>query len=216
MNVGFPTLASGDALSIKASRFLHFLHLHYLAKTGGLRATREGGVENGLHVDDISNALRTMLMNLKTLDWDNFTVDTLGIPAKMLQKVISNSEIIGNFLQDGQSQGSLYWDVLVINMQQWWVNLVEKVRLKAHMEREKELVNYALEGSIAIVGAVVQWLRDSLGIINSVSEIEELASKVTSTGGIYDKSHIARAVLGSMCFQVKGVLDFMHKDGGKK
>lgn len=100
--------------------------------------------------------------------------------------------------------------------------------------------NYALEGSVAIAGAAVQWLRDGLGLISSASEIEELASQVESTGGIYfvpafsglfapwwrddargvivgmtritNKAHIARAVLESMCFQVKEVLDSMHKD----
>ncbi|KOM27275.1 hypothetical protein LR48_Vigan406s008500 [Vigna angularis] len=100
--------------------------------------------------------------------------------------------------------------------------------------------NYALEGSVAIAGAAVQWLRDGLGLISSASEIEELASQVDSTGGIYfvpafsglfapwwrddargvivgmtritNKAHIARAVLESMCFQVKDVLDSMHKD----
>ncbi|KAJ9692745.1 hypothetical protein PVL29_011706 [Vitis rotundifolia] len=104
--------------------------------------------------------------------------------------------------------------------------------------------NYALEGSIAIAGAAVQWLRDSLGIISTASEIEELAAKVDSSGGVYfvpafnglfapwwrddargvcigitrftNKSHIARAVLESMCFQVKDVLDSMHKDAGEK
>ncbi|KAL3511918.1 hypothetical protein ACH5RR_024635 [Cinchona calisaya] len=108
----------------------------------------------------------------------------------------------------------------------------------------KAPTNYALEGSIAIAGAAVQWLGDSLGIISSASEIEELASKVDSTGGVYfvpafnglfapwwrddargvcigitrftNKSHIARAVLESMCFQVKDVLDSMQKDSGEK
>ncbi|KAE8714678.1 Glycerol kinase [Hibiscus syriacus] len=104
--------------------------------------------------------------------------------------------------------------------------------------------NYALEGSIAIAGAAVQWLRDNLGIISTASEIETLASEVDSTGGVYfvpafnglfapwwrddargvcigitrftSKAHIARAVLESMCFQVKDVLDSMHKDAGEK
>jgi len=107
----------------------------------------------------------------------------------------------------------------------------------------KAPTNYALEGSIAIAGAAVQWLRDSLGIISSASEIEELALKVESCGGVYfvpafnglfapwwrddargvcigitrftSKAHIARAVLESMCFQVKDVLDSMHKDAGE-
>jgi glycerol kinase len=107
----------------------------------------------------------------------------------------------------------------------------------------KAPTNYAMEGSIAIAGAAVQWLRDSLGIISSASEIEELALKVESCGGVYfvpafnglfapwwrddargvcigitrftSRAHIARAVLESMCFQVKDVLDSMHKDAGE-
>ncbi|GMQ08991.1 hypothetical protein CsSME_00052499 [Camellia sinensis var. sinensis] len=103
--------------------------------------------------------------------------------------------------------------------------------------------NYAIEGSIAIAGAAVQWLRDGLGLIKTASEIEDLAMQVDSTGGIYfvpafnglfapwwrddargvcigitrftNKFHIARAVLESMCFQVKDVLDSMHKDAGE-
>ncbi|KAL5176540.1 Glycerol kinase [Glycine soja] len=86
--------------------------------------------------------------------------------------------------------------------------------------------NYALEGSVAIAGAAVQWLRDSLGIISSASEIEEMALQVESTVGdargvcigitrFTSKAHIARAVLESMCFQVKDVLDSMHKDSGE-
>ncbi|THG15483.1 hypothetical protein TEA_020716 [Camellia sinensis var. sinensis] len=104
--------------------------------------------------------------------------------------------------------------------------------------------NYAIEGSIAIAGAAVQWLRDGLGLIGTASEIEDLAMQVESTGGVYfvpafnglfapwwrddargvcigitrftNKFHIARAVLESMCFQVKDVLDSMHKDAGEK
>ncbi|KAF3633480.1 Glycerol kinase [Capsicum annuum] len=231
-----------------------------------------GGVKNGLHVTDLSNASRTMLMNLKTLDWDKSTLDTLGIPAKMLPKIISNSEIIGNIAKGwpitgipisgclgdqhaamvgqacrkGEAKSTYGTGAFIL------LNTGEEVIKSDHgllstvafKLGPKAPVNYALEGSIAIAGAAVQWLRDSLGIISSASEIEELASKVTSTGGVYfvpafnglfapwwrddargvcigitrftNKSHIARAVLESMCFQVKDVLDSMHKDAGKK
>ncbi|PHU24200.1 Glycerol kinase [Capsicum chinense] len=231
-----------------------------------------GGVKNGLHVTDLSNASRTMLMNLKTLDWDKSTLDTLGIPAKMLPKIISNSEIIGNIAKGwpitgipisgclgdqhaamvgqacrkGEAKSTYGTGAFIL------LNTGEEVIKSDHgllstvafKLGPKAPVNYALEGSIAIAGAAVQWLRDSLGIISSASEIEELASKVTSTGGVYfvpafnglfapwwrddargvcigitrftNKSHIARAVLESMCFQVKDVLDSMHRDAGKK
>lgn len=231
-----------------------------------------GGVEKGLHVTDISNASRTMLMNLKTLDWDKSTLDTLGISAKMLPKIISNSEIIGNIAKGwpitgipisgclgdqhaamvgqscrkGEAKSTYGTGAFIL------LNTGEEVvksnhgllSTVAYKLGPKAPVNYALEGSIAIAGAAVQWLRDSLGIISSASEIEELASKVSSTGGVYfvpafnglfapwwrddargvcigitrftNKSHIARAVLESMCFQVKDVLDSMHKDAGTK
>ncbi|KAL3343357.1 hypothetical protein AABB24_027075, partial [Solanum stoloniferum] len=231
-----------------------------------------GGVENGLHVTDISNASRTMLMNLKTLEWDKSTLDTLGISAKMLPKIISNSEIIGNIAKGwpitgipisgclgdqhaamvgqscrkGEAKSTYGTGAFIL------LNTGEEViksnhgllSTVAYKLGPKAPVNYALEGSIAIAGAAVQWLRDSLGIISSASEIEELASKVSSTGGVYfvpafnglfapwwrddargicigitrftNKSHIARAVLESMCFQVKDVLDSMHKDAEAK
>ncbi|KAL1564029.1 glycerol kinase [Salvia divinorum] len=150
-----------------------------------------GGKQGGLHITDVSNASRTMLMNLKTLEWDETILKTLGIP-------------IAGCLGDQHAA------------------MVGQACRKAQ-------TNYALEGSIAIAGAAVQWLRDSLGIIKSAGEIEELAMQVDSSGGVYfvpafnglfvpwwRDDHIARAVLESMCFQVKDVLDSMHKDAGEK
>ena len=232
-----------------------------------------GGLNGGVHVTDVSNASRTMLMNLKTLDWDKPTLDTLGISAEILPKIVSNAEIIGTVAKGWPISGlpisgclgdqhaamlgqacrkgeakSTYGTGAVILL-----NTGEEVigeskhglltTLAFKLGREAP-TNYALEGSIAIAGAAVQWLRDSLGIISSASEIEELAAKVDSSGGVYfvpafnglfapwwrddargvcigitrftNKSHIARAVLESMCFQVKDVLDSMHKDAGEK
>ncbi|XP_027123136.1 glycerol kinase [Coffea arabica] len=229
-----------------------------------------GGVGNGLHVTDISNASRTMLMNLKTLDWDKPTLDALGIPSGILPKIISNSEIIGNITEGWPITGipiagclgdqhaamlgqacrkgeakSTYGTGAFILLNTGEETIKSNHGLLSTLAYKlgpKAPTNYALEGSIAIAGAAVQWLRDSLGIISSASEIEELASKVDSTGGVYfvpafnglfapwwrddargvcigitrftNKSHIARAVLESMCFQVKDVLDSMHKDAG--
>ncbi|KAF2323139.1 hypothetical protein GH714_033607 [Hevea brasiliensis] len=185
-----------------------------------------GGVKGGLHVTDVSNASRTMLMNIKTLDWDKPTLETLGIPAGILPKIVSNSEIIGNV-----GKG---WPVTGLPI------------AGCLGDQHAAMLGQACrkEGSIAIAGAAVQWLRDSLGIISSASEIEELAKQVESTGGVYfvpafnglfapwwrddargvcigitrftNKAHIARAVLESMCFQVKDVLESMHKDAGEK
>ncbi|KVH98052.1 glycerol kinase-like [Cynara cardunculus var. scolymus] len=231
-----------------------------------------GGVDNGVHVTDVSNASRTMLMSLKTLDWDGSTLETLKIPKEILPKIVSNAEVIGHVgkgwlipgipisgcLGDqhaamlGQScrkgeAKSTYGTgaFILLNTGEEAIQSTHGLLTTLAFKLGKDApTNYALEGSIAIAGAAVQWLRDSLGIISSASEIEDLASKVDSTGGVYfvpafnglfapwwrddargvcigitrftNKSHIARAVLESMCFQVKDVLDSMHKDAGEK
>ncbi|PKI34379.1 hypothetical protein CRG98_045239 [Punica granatum] len=231
-----------------------------------------GGLQGGLHVTDVSNASRTMLMNLKTLEWDKSTLDILKIPQGILPKIVSNSEVIGTVAkgwpiagvtisgclgdqhaamlgqacQKGQAKSTYGTGAFILlNTGEEIVHsghgLLSTIAFKLGL---KGPVNYALEGSIAIAGAAVQWLRDSLGIISSASEIEALALQVESTGGVYfvpafnglfapfwrddargvcigitrftNKSHIARAVLESMCFQVRDVLDSMHKDAGEK
>ncbi|XVF24744.1 hypothetical protein REPUB_Repub13aG0153400 [Reevesia pubescens] len=231
-----------------------------------------GGLNGGLHVTDVSNASRTMLMNLKTLDWDKTTLKTLGIPAEILPKIISNSEVIGKIgkgwpitgvpiagclgdqhaamvgqaCRKGEAKSTYGTGAFILlntghEIVQSNHGLLSTVAFKLGPNAP---TNYALEGSIAIAGAAVQWLRDSLGIISSASEIESLALQVDSTGGVYfvpafnglfapwwrddargvcigitrftSKAHIARAVLESMCFQVKDVLDSMHKDAGEK
>ncbi|GAB4842108.1 hypothetical protein Ancab_012066 [Ancistrocladus abbreviatus] len=231
-----------------------------------------GGVNNGLHVTDVSNASRTMLMNLKTLSWDEHTLETLGIPIEILPKIVSNSEIIGNVAtgwpipgipiagclgdqhaamvgqacRKGEAKSTYGTGAFIL------LNTGEEIIQSKHgllttmafKLGPAAPANYALEGSIAIAGAAVQWLRDSLCIIRSANEIEELASQVDSNGGVYfvpafnglfapwwrddargvcvgitrftNKAHIARAVLESMCFQVNDVLDSMHKDAGER
>ena len=231
-----------------------------------------GGINGGLHVTDISNASRTMLMNLKTLDWDKTTLETLRIPAEILPKITSNSEVIGKISKGWPIPGIPIAGCLGDQHAAMVGQACRKGEAKSTygtgafilLNTGNEIVksnhgllstlafklgpnaptNYALEGSIAIAGAAVQWLRDGLGIITSASEIESLALEVESTGGVYfvpafnglfapwwrddargvcigitrftSKAHIARAVLESMCFQVKDVLDSMHKDAGEK
>ncbi|MBA0810833.1 hypothetical protein Gohar_002791 [Gossypium harknessii] len=231
-----------------------------------------GGVNGGIHVTDVSNASRTMLMNLQTLDWDKATLKTLGIPAEILPKIVSNAEVIGKIAKGwplfgvpiagclGDQHAAMVGQAcrrgeakctygtgafILLNTGTAPVKSTHGLLTTlAFKLGPKAQTNYALEGSIAIAGAAVQWLRDSLGIISSASEIESLASKVDCTGGVYfvpafnglfapwwrddargicigitrftSKSHIARAVLESMCFQVKDVLDSMHKDAGEK
>jgi glycerol kinase len=231
-----------------------------------------GGINGGLHVTDVSNASRTMLMNLKTLEWDKPTLETLGIPSEILPKIVSNSEVIGKIstgwpitgipiagclgdqhaamvgqaCRKGEAKSTYGTGAFILlNTGEEAIQsnhgLLSTVAFKLGPDAP---ANYALEGSIAIAGAAVQWLRDGLGIIKSASEIEDLALQVDSTGGVYfvpafnglfapwwrddargvcigitrftNKSHIARAVLESMCFQVKDVLDSMHKDAGEK
>lgn len=231
-----------------------------------------GGVNGGLHVTDVTNASRTMLMNLKTLNWDQDTLKILDIPAEILPKIVSNSEVIGEICKGWPIPGikiagclgdqhaamlgqackkgeakSTYGTGAFILLNTGDVPIKSGHGLLttlAYKLGPQAQTNYALEGSIAIAGAAVQWLRDSLGIIKSASEIEDLAAMVESTGGVYfvpafnglfapwwredargvcigitrftNKSHIARAVLESMCFQVKDVLDSMNKDAGEK
>jgi glycerol kinase len=190
-----------------------------------------GGINGGIHATDVSNASRTMLMNLKTLDWDKPTLKTLGIPAEILPKIVSNSELIGKI-----SKG---WAVSGVPISGCFGDQHAAMSGQSCQKGEAKST-YGIGAfillNIAGAGAAIQWLRDRLGIISSASEIEELALKVESCGGVYfvpawwrddargvcigitrftSKAHIARAVLESMCFQVKDVLDSMHKDAGE-
>lgn len=230
-----------------------------------------GGKDNGVHVTDITNASRTMLMNLNTLDWDQTILNTLGIPAHILPKIVTNAEVIGDIskgwpisgvpiagclgdqhaamlgqaCRKGEAKTTYGTGAFIL------VNTGEEIiesrhgllSTVAYKLGPNAPTNYALEGSIAIAGAAVQWLRDGVGLIKSAGEIEELALQVESSGGVYfvpafnglfapwwrddargvcigitrftNKSHIARAVLESMCFQVRDVLESMHKDIGE-
>ncbi|KAK7389507.1 hypothetical protein VNO78_24613 [Psophocarpus tetragonolobus] len=229
-----------------------------------------GGVKGGLHVTDVSNASRTMLMNLKTLDWDQSILQTLHIPPHILPKIVSNSELIGEIgsgwpiagvpitgclgdqhaamlgqsCRRGEAKSTYGTGAFILlntglDIVRSTHGLLSTVAFKLGPTAP---TNYALEGSVAIAGAAVQWLRDNLCIISSAPEIEELALQVDSTSGVYfvpafnglfapwwredargvcigitratTKAHLARAVLESMCFQVKDVLDSMHKDSG--
>ncbi|XP_074578830.1 glycerol kinase-like [Curcuma longa] len=224
----------------------------------------------GLHVTDCSNASRTMLMNLQTREWDAAILETLGIPLNILPKIISNSEtvgviangwplagipiagclgdqhaaMLGQLCRKGQAKSTYGTGAFIL------LNTGEEIVKSSHgllttiayKLGPDAPTNYALEGSIAIAGAAVQWLRDGLGIIQTAAEIEEMAKLVETSGGVYfvpafnglfapwwrddargvcvgitrftNKGHIARAVLESMCFQVNDVLSSMHKDAG--
>lgn len=240
----------------------------------------------GEHVTDVTNASRTMLMNLKTLDWDDEILKLMGIPRAMLPKIKSSSEIYGyirtglNSVGDpahGRLQGSPLQGIPVAgDLGDQQAALFGQTCFKAGEAKNTYgtgcfmLMNtggkpvqskagllttvgykignqravYALEGSIAIAGALIQWLRDNLGLIQSSGEVEALAKAVEDNGGIYfvpafsglyapywksdargvivgmtryvNKGHIARAALEATAYQTREVLDAMEKDSGVK
>ncbi|GAU16318.1 hypothetical protein TSUD_116670, partial [Trifolium subterraneum] len=229
-----------------------------------------GGVKGGLHVTDVTNASRTMLMNLKTLRWDESTLKALAIPPEILPKIVSNSEVIGNIAagwpipgipisgclgdqhaamlgqacRKGEAKSTYGTGAFILlntgeGVVQSKHGLLSTIAYKLGPNAP---TSYALEGAVAIAGAAVQWLRDGLGLISNAAEVEAMALEVESNGGVYfvpafnglfapwwrddargvfigftrytNKGHFAQAVLESICFQVKDVIDAMHKDSG--
>ncbi len=230
-----------------------------------------GGVNGGKHLTDVTNASRTMLMNLNTLEWDPEICGLMGVPRAMLPKICSSSEIYGQTLDSGPFKGAVrvagdLGDQQAATVGQtcfepgeakntygtgcfMLLNTGEEIIQSKHgllttlcYQFGEEKPVYALEGSIAITGALVQWLRDNLRMIDSAPEIEELANTVDDNGGIYfvpafsglfapywrtdargaivgltrfvNRGHIARAVLEATAFQTREVLDAMNADSG--
>lgn len=220
-----------------------------------------GGPDGGVHVTDVTNASRTMLMDLRTLDWSDEALEVLGLPKAMLPEIRSSSEVYGEtkrtVLDDvpisgvlGDQQAALFGQAcfepgtakntygtgsfLLVNTGNEPVPSEKLLTTVAYKIGEEEAV-YALEGSIAVTGAGVQWLRDQLGIIRSAAESERLAATVEDTGDVYfvpafsglfapywrddargvivgmtaytNKAHITRAVLESVAWQSKEVVD---------
>ena len=225
----------------------------------------------GEHVTDVTNASRTLLMNLKTLDWDDEILKVIGIPRVMLPKIRSSSEVYGD-VKAGQLQGipvagdlgdqqaALFGQTcykageakntygtgcfMLMNTGEKPVQSKAGLLTTLGYKIGDQKAVYALEGSIAIAGALVQWLRDNLGIIEKSSDVETLAGTVQDSGGIYfvpafsglyapywkydargailgmtryiTKAHIARASLEATAYQTREVLDAMEKDSGVK
>ena len=222
-----------------------------------------------LHITDVTNASRTLLFNIHTLEWDTELMEILGVPASMLPEVKSSSEIYGNtdkeFFGDeiplsgiaGDQQAALFGQMcvdegMVKNTYGTGCFVVMNTGSKPIASKHKLLttiawqigdeITYALEGSIFVAGAVVQWLRDQLGIIKSSSEIEGLASEVKDSDGVSfvpgfvglgaphwdqyaagtiiglsrgtNKAHIARAALEAIAFQSMEVIETMVEDSG--
>ncbi|GGM72811.1 glycerol kinase [Lentzea pudingi] len=229
-----------------------------------------GGPNGGVHATDVTNASRTMLMDLDTLQWDAEIAADMGIPLSMLPEIRSSSEVYGNggpggvlkgvpiagILGDQQAAtfGQACYEPGTAKNTYGTGNFMllntgtEKVASKNGLlttvcyKIGDEAPVYALEGSIAVTGSLVQWLRDNLGIIGSAAEIETLARSVEDNGGAYfvpafsglfapywradargavvgltrfvNKGHLARAVLEATAFQTREVLDAMNADSG--
>lgn len=227
-----------------------------------------GGPDGGLHVTDVTNASRTQMMDLHSLDWDEGILAEFGVPRACLPRICSSSEVYGhcNGVLDGAPLAGILGDQQAALFGQaclapgeakntygtgcfMLMNTGEKpfpsqaglLTTLGYKLGDAPAV-YALEGSISIAGALVQWLRDNLGLIEHASEIEELAGSVTDNGDVYfvpafsglyaphwdasargviagltrfaGKGHIARAVLEATAFQTREVLDAMTADSG--
>lgn len=222
----------------------------------------------GAHVTDVTNASRTMLMNLVTLDWEDEILSLLRIPRAMLPTICSSSEVYGTAKGAvggipvagdlGDQQAALFGQTcynpgeakntygtgcfMLLNTGEKPVPSKSGLLTTLGYKIGKDKAVYALEGSIAITGALVQWLRDNLGLIDKSSDVEALAKTVEDNGGIYfvpafsglfapywrsdargaivgmtryvNKGHIARAALEATAFQTCEVLDAMEKDSG--
>ncbi|MFD7510185.1 glycerol kinase GlpK [Streptomyces sp. NPDC059853] len=228
-----------------------------------------GGVDGGQHVTDVTNASRTMLMNLRTMDWDERILSSMQVPAAVLPQIRSSAEVYGHAKGGpldgvpvasalGDQQAALFgqtcYDVgeakstygtgtfLLMNTGTEAVNSYAGLLTTVGYRIGDQPTVYALEGSIAITGALVQWMRDQMGIINSAAEIETLARTVEDNGGAYfvpafsglfapywrsdargiiagltryvTKAHIARAVLEATAWQTREIVDAMKKDSG--
>jgi glycerol kinase len=229
-----------------------------------------GGVDGGVHITDVTNASRTLFMDLETLEWRDDILEVFGVPKSMLPEIKSSSEVYGTvhtssllrevpvagILGDQQAAtfGQAAFDAgeakntygtgnfLIFNTGTEIVKSQNGLLTTLGYKLGDEAPHYALEGSIAVTGSLVQWLRDNLGLISSAPEIEELAKTVDDNGGAYfvpafsglfapywrsdargalvgltryvNKGHIARAALEATAFQTKEVLDAVNADSG--
>lgn len=228
-----------------------------------------GGPQGGVHVTDVTNASRTQLLNLQTLDWDNTLLAQFEIPAALLPKVRSSSAIYGEAALPaiagvpvagilGDQQAALVGQTcfhpgevkntygtgcfLLMNTGEQSVSSTAGLLTTVAYKFGDHPAHYALEGSIAMTGALVQWLRDNLGMIEASPDIEALAARVQDNGGVYfvpafsglyapywkdsargvivgltryaNRAHLARAVLEATAFQSREVVEAMEKDSG--
>lgn len=232
-----------------------------------------GGTDGGVHITDVTNASRTMLMDLKTLDWDDELLGFFGIPRSMLPTIrpSSDPDLYGHTLANGPLGGEVplagdlgdqqaatvgqvcfapgegkntygTGNFMILNTGEEIVRSESGLLTTLCYQLGDAKPVYALEGSIAVTGSAVQWLRDQLGIISGAADIERLANQVKDTGGLYfvpafsglfapywrpdargaivgmsrfnTNAHLARATLEAICYQTRDVSDAMTKDSG--
>ena len=228
-----------------------------------------GGVDGGLHITDVTNASRTLLMDLRTLSWDEATAQTIGVPLAMLPEIRSSSELYGSVHAGplagvpiagvlGDQQAATFGqccfspgeakntygtgNFMLINTGSELVHSRSGLLSTVCYRVGDQKPVYALEGSIAITGALVQWLRDNLRMIRAAGEVEELAATVSDNGGLYivpafsglyapywkanargvfagltryvNAGHIARATLEATAYQSAEIVEAMRADSG--
>ncbi|PYY63108.1 glycerol kinase [Curtobacterium sp. MCSS17_011] len=229
-----------------------------------------GGVDGGVHKTDVTNASRTLFMDLETLQWRDDILADFGVPKSMLPEIVSSSEVYGHvesssllrevpiagILGDQQAAtfGQAAFDqgeskntygtgnFLIFNTGTEIVRSENGLLTTVGYKLGDQETHYALEGSIAVTGSLIQWLRDNLGLIGSAPEVEALAKTVEDNGGVYfvpafsglfapywrpdargaivgltryvNKGHIARAALEATALQTREVLDAVNADSG--
>jgi glycerol kinase len=230
-----------------------------------------GGTNGGLHITDVSNASRTMLMDLESLSWDEEIASVMGVPMSMLPEIRASSEVYGEIKSGafegvqlagdlGDQQAATFGQAcfspgeakntygtgnfLLLNTGPAAVQSKSGLITTVGYKIGDNAAIYCLEGSIAITGALVQWLRDNLKMIKAAPEVEELASTVEDNGGLYivpafsglfapywksnargvfagltrfvNAGHIARAALEATAYQSREVVEAMDADSGVK
>jgi glycerol kinase len=228
-----------------------------------------GGTDGGLHITDVTNASRTMLMDLETLSWDQEIASIIGVPLSMLPEIHGSSEVYGEVKSGGATGVKIAGDLgdqqaatfgqtcfspgeakntygtgnfMLLNTGTEAVQSKSGLLTTVGYKIGDNDAVYCLEGSIAITGALVQWLRDNLKLIKAAPDVEELAASVEDNGGLYivpafsglfapywksnargvfagltryvTAGHIARATLEATAFQTREVVDAMATDSG--
>ncbi|MGN8048736.1 glycerol kinase GlpK [Curtobacterium sp. 22159] len=229
-----------------------------------------GGVDGGVHKTDVTNASRTLFMDLETLEWRDDILADFGVPKSMLPEIVSSSEVYGtvessSLLREvpiagilGDQQAATFGQAafdqgeskntygtgnfLIFNTGTEIVRSENGLLTTVGYKLGDQETHYALEGSIAVTGSLIQWLRDNLGLIGSAPEVEALAKTVEDNGGVYfvpafsglfapywrpdargaivgltryvNKGHIARAALEATALQTREVLDAVNADSG--